>query len=73
VTDTSLCNEKQRLLALYEAHTRAFSLAVTALNQQMGTSSKERYAALRCAVEDARAESERSRLSLERHVSSHRC
>jgi hypothetical protein len=73
VTDTCICSEKQRLLGLYDAHTKAFATAVTALHQQIGTSSKEQYAALRRAVEGARAESERSRLLLERHTSDHRC
>ena len=73
VSHASICAEKQRLLGLYEAHTKAFSMTVTALHQMMGTSSKERYGALRRAVEDARAESECCRLSLERHISKHGC
>jgi hypothetical protein len=73
VGKTSICEEKQRLLGLHEEHTRALSAAITALHQQMGTSPQARYAALRQAVEDARAESERSRMLLAQHVSSHRC
>jgi hypothetical protein len=67
------CEMKQRLLASYEADTKAFSDAVTQLHQRTGTSSKATYAQLKDVVECARLKSEQSPLALEQHVINHQC
>jgi hypothetical protein len=67
------CEQKRRLLADYDAATRTFSENVSALNRQIGTSSKEAFDMLRRSVDEARVKSEQARLALEAHVASHGC
>jgi len=67
------CDEKQRLLKVYEAATSQFSQAVTAWHSKLGISAQEEYKKLRRTAEEARVESERARQALERHISSHGC
>jgi hypothetical protein len=52
------CEQKRRLLADYDAATRTFSANVSALNRQIGTSSKEAYEMLRRSVDEVRVKSE---------------
>lgn len=71
--DAPTCAEKRRLLQLFEAQTTAFATAVATLNRRIGTASKEQYAELRRAVEEARLSSEHARLALEAHLAEHNC
>jgi hypothetical protein len=71
--DVPTCAEKRQLLQLHEARTTAYAAAVAALNARIGTASKEEYADLRRAVEEARLISEHARLALDEHVADHDC
>jgi hypothetical protein len=72
--DTSQrCVTKRRLLADYESKAALFSASVTALNAQIGTSSKGEYEAMRRTVDEARVNAEEVRLKLERHTAEHGC
>ena len=53
--------------------TSAFDASASALNRQIGTSSKEAYDELRRSVDDATVKSEPARLALEAHVTDHCC
>lgn len=66
------CAEK-RLVSEYEAATALFSEAVTLLHQRMGTSAKEEFERLNHIANEARVRSERARLAVEEHASSHDC
>ena len=70
---SSVCAEKQRLVAAYDAATNAFAAAVTSLHERMGTSSKSDYTRLRQTVDEARLKSEQARLALEGHIETHQC
>ena len=67
------CVEKTRLAKEYELATSAFSQAVKKLSLRMGTSSKEKYAQLDRIADEARVNSERTRLALEQHIAVHGC
>lgn len=67
------CAEKRRLVSEYEAATSLFSEAVTLLHQRMGTSAKEEFERLNHIANEARVRSERARLAVEEHASSHNC
>ena len=73
MANSTVCAEKQHLVGAFEADTKAFAAAVTSLRDRIGTSAKGDYARLREAVDEARLESERSRLALERHIETHQC
>lgn len=73
ISNSSVCAEKERLVAAYEADTNAFAATVTNLHERIGTSSKGDYFRLRQTVDEARLKSEQSRLALERHIESHQC
>jgi hypothetical protein len=67
------CEEKRVLGVAYDAATKTFSTAVSALQEQMGVSSKTEYDRLTRAANTARATSEHARLALEAHISTHHC
>jgi len=67
------CEEKNRLVAQYEAATTNFSEAVAELRKKMGTSTKEEYQRLERATNEARVKSEQARLALEQHAAKHGC
>ena len=73
VKHAGVCDEKRRLLQLYDAHTMTFATAVATLNQHIGTVSQHQFGELRRAVEEARLTSEHARLALEQHVAQHGC
>jgi RNase P subunit RPR2 len=68
-----MCEEKQRLLEVYETTETAHSERLTTLTRQAGTVSRADYEALKKALDQARMESERARIALDAHVSSHSC
>ena len=67
------CEEKGRLLRLYDDATLAFSNAVQELRRKIGTSPKDEYERLERISSEARVKSEQARLALEQHVARHRC
>jgi hypothetical protein len=67
------CKEKQKLLGDYQSATVQFAAAVDRLHCWRATSAREEYEEFRRASEDARLVSEKARLALEEHVSSHGC
>jgi hypothetical protein len=73
IAGSSVCAEKQRLVAAYDAATNAFAAAVTNLHERIGTSSKSEYSWFRERVEEARLHSEQSRVALEHHIELHEC
>lgn len=73
VTSPVPCSEKQRLVALYDAHTKSFAAALSRLNRLLGTSSHAEYTDMRRTVEAARMASEEARIALEQHVWDHHC
>jgi hypothetical protein len=71
--ETTICEEKSRLLNEYTAATQAFSQAVTELNNRAGTSSREQYRQLQRVVEDARTKSDFARHALDKHMAEDGC
>jgi hypothetical protein len=67
------CEEKARLLRQYDYATLAFSNAVQELRRKIGTSPKEEYTRLTQISNEARAQSEQTRLALEQHIAAHGC
>jgi hypothetical protein len=68
-----ICEEKIRLMAEYEEAASVFSKAVKELRLRMGTSPREEYKRLAQNSNEARVTAEQARLSLEQHISAHRC
>jgi hypothetical protein len=67
------CEEKSRLVGLYEEATGHFLEALKELRRKMGTSPKGEYERLDRAANEARVKSEQARLAVEQHVAAHRC
>jgi hypothetical protein len=67
------CAERQRLVEQFADATRKFSEAVGQLAQHRGTTLELEYYKLRILVDEARQDSERAGLALERHISMHCC
>jgi hypothetical protein len=67
------CDEKARLVKLYEFATTGFAEAVTELRRKMGTVPKSEYESLSRAADEARLKSETARLAVERHEAEHGC
>ena len=67
------CDEKVRLLAVYQQTTAKYSDAVTKLHDTMGTVSKDKYDRLYRRTEDLHAEVTRAQGELNSHVQEHRC
>jgi hypothetical protein len=70
---SSVCAEKQPLVAAHDVATNAFAAAVTNLHELIGTSAKSEYSRLRQTVDEARLGSEQARLALEGHIETHQC
>ena len=68
-----ICDEKRRLLTAYEYITQKYSVAVTELNQSMGTLSKADYDALYRKTEALRHDVADAQSDLQKHVTAHRC
>jgi hypothetical protein len=71
-TDSS-CEEKARLVKEYNVATAAFSEAVKQLHLRIRTSPKEEYTRLTQISNEARVQSEQTRLALEKHIAAHGC
>jgi len=69
----NICEEKARLVSEYETMAKKYSVAVTELQQRMGTSAKLEYERIARAADEARVKSEQARLALEQHVAAHNC
>jgi hypothetical protein len=67
------CEEKARLVKEYNAATARFSEAVKQLHRKIGTSPKEEYTRLMQISNEARVQSEQTRLALEKHIATHGC
>jgi hypothetical protein len=67
------CEEKERLAKEYQAATAEFAEAVGLLHQMIGISTKAEYERLQRASDEARIQSEHTRLAFEQHVAAHRC
>lgn len=68
-----MCEEKRRLVAVYEAATQAYFRSMNDLRAKMGTSPKHEYDKLFKATEEAHARSEEARAALLKHVREHKC
>jgi hypothetical protein len=67
------CEEKRLLVEAYKITTAAYSFAVRKLHANIGTAGHDYYRDLRKIADDARSQSERSRIELEDHICSHGC
>lgn len=67
------CDEKMRLLQVYQAAAERYQLRLQELRERTATSPKEEFDRLRRAAEAARAESDRASSALQRHVENHGC
>lgn len=67
------CEEKNELLLAYQTAVRLYALAVDQLQESRSTASRLTYSELKGLSDQARQQSEFSRLQLERHVSVHGC
>ena len=67
------CEEKARMAREYEVATSAFSESVKELHRKIGTSLKDEYTRLTQISNEARAQSEQARLTLEKHIATHGC
>jgi hypothetical protein len=68
-----ICKEKVSLLDAYKIATAAYARAVRELQKNIGTSGRSAYEDLRRIMDDARIQSESSRIELEKHVRAHGC
>jgi hypothetical protein len=69
----TICEEKTKLVAEYEAAAKKYSDAVTELQRKMGTSAKQDYERLSLTADQARVKSEHARLAVEQHIAGHKC
>ena len=69
--EAMICPECHRLLADYETLGRTYTTAIHDLTSTAGRSSREKYAEMRIAVEDARLAWEASRMKLLEHKRTH--
>ena len=67
------CAEKQQLILAYQAQTKGYSAAVTALHKRTGRSSKTEYDAIYATAEDARMRATNAREALKTHTAEHGC
>ena len=67
------CSERDRLSALYEEFTSEYLRTIHVLNERLAVMPKEQYAAMRRAAEQARIQSEQTRVDLEKHCAEHGC
>jgi hypothetical protein len=70
---SQLCDEKARLVEEHHRAALAYSRALRALNHERKISSAADYQRLRKIVDEEAANSERVRLSLQRHQAEHGC
>ena len=69
----NVCEEKLRLLRVYDQSATQFAERVNTLNRDVGETSEAEYETLLMAVERARLTAEAARLALDQHVMTHRC
>jgi hypothetical protein len=67
------CADKKRLAEEYETATAQFAEAVSHLQRNIGTSTREEYEGLQRLANEARLGSEQARLRLEAHTAIHNC
>ena len=67
------CGEKVLLMSDYETATAKFSAAVGELRRKMGSVPTAEYERLDRAANEARVQSERARIAVERHIAAHGC
>jgi Zn finger protein HypA/HybF involved in hydrogenase expression len=72
-TPSEGCQEKNRLLEIWQRAAQAHANAVTALRQSIGTSTKVEYEALYRAVEALRNQVEDAQDRVDRHILKHGC
>ena len=68
-----ICEEKRRLLEIYQRVTTTYAAAVTKLHVNMGTSSKADYDDVYRSTESLHADVTRAQGQLNSHVGEHRC
>jgi hypothetical protein len=68
-----ICEEKQKLVAVYQEVTEQYSVAVQQLRQQAGTLPKADYDALYQRTEALHEDVDAARLKLQAHVLEHSC
>ena len=68
-----MCDDKLRLLTVYDQSTAQFSERVSTLTRDVQKLSKDEYETTLLAVERARLNAEAARLALDQHVMTHRC
>ena len=68
-----MCDDKVRLLRVYDQAAHQFSEQVNLLTRDVGKLSKSEYEMMLLAVERARLGAEAARLALDQHVMTHRC
>jgi len=73
MTHPAICQDKLRLVDLYEQATRAYSDAVGRLNRIMGTSSRTDYQAHYRMTEALRLDALTAQKNLEEHIALHGC
>ena len=71
--DTTICEEKRRLLETYQNATQAYADEVEKLRRQMGTMNKPEYDALYRITEERRLGGTGAREELNAHVTLHGC
>jgi hypothetical protein len=67
------CEERERLLTVYDKASSELSDAVSALRKNEGVTGKDEYEALCRASEDAHMRTEQAKLAFERHQQDHKC
>ena len=72
-TSGKFCEQKERLVDLYNATVAVYSKAVADIHQTRGKTSKAEYGRLQALAEEARATAESARLALEWHTLEHDC
>jgi hypothetical protein len=68
-----ICEEKERLRALYNAAAECHDTAVIRVNQSRGNTTQTEYNRARALVDEARSTRDAAHLALEQHKQEHGC
>jgi hypothetical protein len=71
--ETPACDEKERLLRRYEFASSDYHRSILVLTQRRGVLPKKEYEDIKNFIEATKAELERARQSLDRHIAEHGC
>jgi hypothetical protein len=69
----SVCRQKAALIDIYQAATAIYALALSELNRNIGTYSREDYVAAHDKAESLEIQMKSARAELNHHIAEHHC